>query len=141
MKQITREEWTAALRSGAYAQTMGMMYRADDATQTHSRMTVGYCCLGVACALAEVPAHAFHNASTSHFADLSWRADDGGKVNAGQIAVWLGLDMDDCSKLADANDNRDLNFAAIADMVDSMPFKAITLDADGLPSETLPDAS
>lgn len=39
MKQVTREQWTAALRSGEYKQCKGQLYRPGEEG--------GYCCLGV----------------------------------------------------------------------------------------------
>ncbi len=42
MSELTEQEWLAALRSGGYEQTVGVM---------KSSVTGGYCCLGVACEL------------------------------------------------------------------------------------------
>ncbi len=49
MKTITRADWVAALRSGDYKQTKGVLRSHDEINGA------SYCCLGVACAVAELP--------------------------------------------------------------------------------------
>lgn len=52
MKQITRAEWTAGLRSGKFTQVKGIL---RGTRQMSGKTQVGNCCLGVLCVLAEVP--------------------------------------------------------------------------------------
>lgn len=53
MKQITRAEWTAGLRSGKFNQIKGVLQGTQQ--MWGSKTQVGSCCLGVLCVLAEVP--------------------------------------------------------------------------------------
>ena len=53
MKQITRAEWTAGLRSGKFNQIKGVLRGTQQ--MWGAKTQVGSCCLGVLCVLAEVP--------------------------------------------------------------------------------------
>lgn len=53
MKQITRAEWTAGLRSGKFNQIKGVLRGTQQMSGKATQ--VGNCCLGVLCVLAEVP--------------------------------------------------------------------------------------
>lgn len=48
MKREIAERWIAALRSGKFNQTTGVLHR----TKEHGKDAEGYCCLGVLCELA-----------------------------------------------------------------------------------------
>lgn len=77
LKQITREDWIAALRSGEYKQAQGRMY---------NEFQDAYCCLGVACKLAGVPLEILSTpqAKSSSFNFL-------GKEEAKQMYEMLGV--------------------------------------------------
>lgn len=118
---ITRQQWTAALRSGEYQQTTnGVLaghFGEDDA--------LGYCCLGVACLVAGMPQADLINQETSQFSS----------VGMGDLYTELGIDVSLCDKLAIEND-RGVSFAKLADVIDALPF--YTVDEYGamrLPSE------
>lgn len=117
------KKWVAALESGGYDQTKGLLQRtAPDAEQQ-----VGYCCLGVACKLA-----------VEDGVDIKVEEDDGAVYFDGTRSVlppavsrWLNIDLYNDSGtyetadgqqtgLAEQNDEG-LSFAEIAAIVKSEP--------------------
>lgn len=116
MRHITRQEWIAALRSGKYSQT-----------QEYFKDSNGFCCLGVACDLAQVDESEYLNALDYQFEN----------VNAGQLYTDLGLMSCQAEELAIMNDRGD-DFDEIADYIErEMSF--YTVDEFGcLPKEPQP---
>jgi hypothetical protein len=101
MMNENAKAWVAALRSGEYLQIKNAL--TDDG---------GYCCLGIACVVADkagVPA-AWRN--------ISYLSDS--------VRRWLGLEDEiasygDGQSLANDNDFRNKTFAEIADIIESEP--------------------
>ena len=113
---ITREQWTAALRSGDYKQTSaGMMAAGHFGAEGGAP---SFCCLGVACVIAGKPVAELIQQETSQFES----------VNMGRLYVELGLTSDMCDRLAGQND-RGVSFALIADVVEALPF--VETDEEG----------
>lgn len=107
-----RAKWVAALRSGEYSQTKGML--TDGA---------GYCCLGVACELA------FRAGVVGRGHEVYF--DSFGTFNAvlpPSVRQWLGLALEDgeltgyedgSDRLTDLNDGAEYTFEQIADVIES----------------------
>ena len=103
MKTITREDWAAALRSGRFKQGVGVLYNVSDDT---------YCCLGVACEIAELP----HDSI-----DFGWKSGPMGYIPQ-VIADMLGIPHHfDQRAFVIVNDIDKLTFSQIADMIDALP--------------------
>lgn len=115
MKSITREEWIAALRSGDYPQTTGFL-KSDGSpafTTTSiegSSAPAGYCCLGVACAIAGV--------NLTEYDPDTLRTTDFVDVEADFLYEALNLTDDDCEQLGMWNDAGE-TFSQIADRIES----------------------
>jgi hypothetical protein len=117
--------WVAALRSGKYEQTEGIL------TQISADGSVSHCCLGVACELAK-------NAGLSMVVydnEDEWyttkRSYDGQlSVLPSTVKVWLGLNdesgcadepMQRYTSLAELNDSGCFSFGHIAEIIESDP--------------------
>lgn len=107
---ITREQWVAALRSGEFKQATGRLYKG---------WGDGYCCLGVACALAGVPKDRLNGQETSQFFSVDMQ----------ELYTQLGVDAELCDSLASAND-RGYTFDQIATVIEALPFHRI-VDEEG----------
>jgi hypothetical protein len=99
MKQELKEKWIAALRSGKYKQGQGLLRSANDR----------YCCLGVLCEVAGVPA------KQVSYEDARWRGipqdqmgcydyDNECGFLSSRLRVNLGVDPDVAYQLATMND-------------------------------------
>jgi hypothetical protein len=111
MKRITREEWIAALRSGEYPQTQTFLWADGSDRFVYDRKPVpkGYCCLGVACAIAGVDLTVFgtNDLNTNNFASVG--ADD--------LGEWLNLNEELRERLGTLNDGGK-SFSEIADRIE-----------------------
>ena len=103
LKPVTRAEWIAALRSGAYKQGRDSLKRGDR-----------FCCLGVACDLAGFNWRRLPPAqrAVAAFRDI----DASGALNRS-----LGVDGDVTHRLAIMNDYDKKTFAEIADYIETLP--------------------
>lgn len=118
MNQAIKAQWLAALRSGAYKQTTGML-RKDN----------GYCCLGVLCDLASKTGIGTWS-GLGRFEVPYFIADDGRSIDLlpHAIVAWAGLNACDPSinggSLSEYNDGtskvgREHTFAEIADLIEA----------------------
>lgn len=106
-------KWVAALRSGDYTQTTGMLHRLND----------GYCCLGVACEISGIAGwEMFGNSTTCWYSDSSEDLPD-------SVVGWLGIEDRnptireyDRMSAAELNDNG-CSFSLIADMIEQKYLK------------------
>ncbi len=114
------KKWVAALRSGEFQQTKGVL-----------RSPEGYCCLGVACEV-------YRRETGAGEWDDSNQFQGHGDVPPIEVQRWLGLKrangaMDDDSLcLTERNDDGD-SFAQIAAVIESEPdglFVAAALDEE-----------
>ena len=96
-----QQKWVAALRSGDYEQGRGSLQRGDK-----------YCCLGVACVVAEI-----NGVSVTKF---EGEIDGGGLWSQKAVKDWVGL-SDKEGRLISANDRDEWSFAEIADLIESNP--------------------
>lgn len=108
LKQITRADWIAALRSGEYQ-------------QGHASMRVewnnSYCCLGVACAVAGIDLSKFRatDLQRSTFSFLTTEQRN-------QLEQMIGItDQETYFKLSSMNDSGQYTFADIADYIEKLP--------------------
>ena len=108
MNPEIKAKWIAALRSGEYKQTQGVL-----------RDRKGYCCLGVLCKIyADERGMRWDNRKLS----VDDPGDPCGKVPSAQICEWAGLPMpnpkiDGGTTLAEENDEGK-TFAEIADIIE-----------------------
>lgn len=117
MDPAIRDLWTAALRSGDYQQTTGMLCRIR---ATSDSQPAGYCCLGVLCEVAVKAG--FITASGS---DGKYKFFDGASSSLPHsVVVWAGLDSGDPIAFGNSmsawNDSHRKNFAEIADLIDGI---------------------
>lgn len=95
-----QRKWIEALRSGEFEQATGRLHWSDDGD--------AYCCLGVACILAE-----------RNGAKLTRTKDgllEGGLISdLPEADEWLGISKDMETKLVKMNDNQHATFSEIAD--------------------------
>ena len=108
MNPEIRARWTAALRSGDYKRSSGVLRAANDR----------FCCLGVLCDLAE-KAGVVSGTQAGPFAQ--WRYDDESAYLPRSIQAWAGLTRQnpqvEDGGLANLNDDG-WSFAQIADAID-----------------------
>jgi hypothetical protein len=115
-RRANRAAWAAELRSGKYPQIRGQLHDG-----------VGYCCLGVACAMRLEP-KLVREASTEFGAVYEF--DGEGAVLHYSVKEWLGI-VDFAGTYIDAdgqyqsltgdNDHRRFTFAQIADIIEAEP--------------------
>ena len=97
MKASVKKKWVAALRSGKYQQGFSSLKRDDGS----------YCCLGVLCSISGKP----------------YRGSD--LVIPDSVKRWAGLEDPDpfieseTSHVTGLNDNRQLSFSRIADIIEA----------------------
>lgn len=105
------QDWVDALRSGAYKQGFGCMMNAEDPKQRT------YCCLGVACVLAEVPF-----AQSRSMPRTQWGWSNSGSAVHSHLPQWLrellDLTRDEVANLTFMNDQQGSSFAEIADWIE-----------------------
>lgn len=101
MKQVTREQWTTALRSGQYKQCKGRLYRREEDA---------YCCLGVLGVLAGGEPARFDGL---YFGDSHEKC----ALPVG-VAEMIGLDCDKQLTLIRMNDTLNNTFEEIANYID-----------------------
>jgi hypothetical protein len=106
MKQVTREQWTAALRSGEYKQGTGFLYNEKDDT---------YCCLGVLGALAGGERSPEHSGGMKF--DVQTPSDCYLPKN---LTDMVGV-TEEQFRLVAMNDSGDNTFSGIADYIDRLP--------------------
>lgn len=115
MQPETKKNWTDALRSGAYQQAEGVLYRPNK----------GYCCLGVLCAVskAEFEANEKGDAYVPYLDGKSLRKLNGDEYLNREALEMFGLTMDQQEKLAFMNDGIDgtpkHSFEQIAEYIDA----------------------
>lgn len=104
--------WVAALRSGRYRRTTGMLHRAKG----------GYCCLGVAC---EVYIQSGGKLEKKRYpgGQVSYAGEGG--ILPPVVVKWLGLRIASGAyaetSLDKVNDTRGMTFKRIADIIESEP--------------------
>lgn len=113
MNADLKAKWVAALRSGDYKQTEGLLFR-DGA----------FCCLGVLCDVAAVP---FENAGNTRAYRFGVRISSEEMI-CGEMRNWFALEnseKDRATLLAEMNDSGE-TFATIADWIDAnIPAEAV----------------
>jgi hypothetical protein len=112
VKREIKDKWVRALLSGDYSQTEGTLRRGNT-----------FCCLGVLCDLAEREGVVQRYTIGSH----SRYGKDGveGSLPT-EVMEWAGLTKSDPdvpfrkirSSLTNLNDNQELNFEQIADLIE-----------------------
>ena len=119
------EKWVAALRSGDYAQTKGVLHREREVNESHP---AGYCCLGVACDLYQKEVGDLEIDPTNAWVNYDGRSS----FLPNKVVNWLALRNDDGSyritcnheddwdSLSTQNDNG-VSFNMIADIIESKP--------------------
>ena len=132
------KEWTTALRSGAYQQVDATLCKTLDPTDPDTG--VAYCCLGVAAVLAGATVEVYTDDGGEDVTYYEANMSDGQDLPGQQTHQWLGIaEGDDNSEkdvaidwpplldqdgkpytmtCAALNDNLDLTFEQIADVVD-----------------------
>lgn len=111
MKTITKQDWIDALRSGKYKQASGRLKGPD-----------GFCCLGVACELAEIwPAKTLGNSEPLITSKLPKQVLDmlGGYTNAEyDQRIPVGAGEISTNALSNMNDVSRLTFMQLADVLE-----------------------
>lgn len=109
-----RQAWIAALRSGRYRQTRGVLFRKEP---SWGGAPAGYCCLGVACRLGGVKRNAMEGVSDPE--GLSTAATDF------NFEKWLGVspNSDLMTYAINWNDDERLTFKEIADRLEERLLK------------------
>ena len=104
-KEVTREQYLAALRSGDYLQTTGATFRAKNAYTPEC-----FCALGVLDEIAGVPrlTYAYHDIPESELYDFVPE----------EVAIKLGLSPALVKDIEQWNDWEGLNFSEIADRLE-----------------------
>jgi hypothetical protein len=105
MKKEIRDKWLAALRSGEYEQTTGILRNT----------TPAYCCLGVLCEVAGVPRRDIKIQSEYDFSSF-------GHIGISACNLpdhFLGITVAQESRLISMNDLEGQNFTAIADWIEA----------------------
>ena len=119
MKTEIKQRWVEALRSGSYKQLTGVLHRDSSSGSA-------FCCLGVLCDLAIqdgiLP-------GWDRFVDFPDEEEPGEWTDEflpGRVQAWAGCNanpgvtLDDCSvALAACNDERNLSFPQIADLIET----------------------
>lgn len=110
------KKWTAALRSGEYAQAEGVLRDSNDA----------FCCLGVACDVYAKEVGGEWREGGFFRAGSGETLNDTSKYALpGRVREWLGLDdasgQYEGAALIDHNDDDKLPFDQIADIIESEP--------------------
>lgn len=120
-----RAKWLAALRSGAYTQTTGMLHKEDG----------GYCCLGVACDLySQVDPSWEWEPTDSTDGAMHFKSKNKAEYSVGtlpvEVADWLGLSLTEGQysveyglqrSLVLDNDDAFATFEDIADIIEREP--------------------
>jgi len=105
MKTITRADWTAALRSGDYKQGRGQLRDMKPGYEA-------FCCLGVACAIAELPLPPGKDSWATNTPNGLLPEPLDGMLQLHPRAQWY---------LSQQNDNQRLTFEEVADLIDRLP--------------------
>lgn len=106
------EEWIAALRSGKYQQGYGQLREFDS-----------YCCLGVACDLYDAT-------GWESVRDGLFRQQDGALMPRVVKKAYRITDRD-VGMLINRNDGEHLNFAALADYIESTILPRVRREQEG----------
>ena len=117
MKKTIKKKWLAALRSGKYKQTEGMLKNKE-----------GFCCLGVLCDLY-VKSHKatkWDGKNQERNGKKAYAVFGENGIVPKQVMDWAGLSSANPSvkfkeahtSLAGLNDNYNLNFKGIAKVID-----------------------
>jgi hypothetical protein len=114
LKQVTREQWTTALRSGEYQQCRGALY---------SPSTNAYCCLGVLAVLAG--GKAVGGFSGMKFDDV--QTPDNRHLPL-EVTGMVNISGFTEFELVRLNDRFHKSFSEIADYIDSLPPEAVELE-------------
>lgn len=121
MKTITREDWIKALESGEYAQATGTLAEYDRGMGGIIK-PIAFCCMGVACAIAEVPLDPKTGWRRTNDINISTGHGDGrGGLMPLAVAEMLELDADTMWELSSWNDRRRMTFSEIAKEIPSLP--------------------
>lgn len=139
-----RKKWTAALRSGEFAQGKGQLYEPE---------TDGYCCLGVACELAAREGVVEGRDDDGSYGGPMHTQEGNAYVLPDRVRAWLGLagvggDLrtpveyvghaedgeasweDQANALAGLNDGAGYTFAQLADIIDADGVRLAGEDVD-----------
>ena len=135
MNHLIKKKWITALKSGDYTQGKEWLRHTDkNGNKTH-------CCLGVLCEVLTQELGApdiwdpeAESQETNREGFASSVLDGNGGVDHGSLPKWLqdwaGLTTKQCSALIKMNDDHDINFIGIADMISSLiPGEAPSGDA------------
>lgn len=118
MNVEVRAQWCAALRSGAYQQTTGVLHR----TQANGDRPAGFCCLGVLCELA-VKAGVITKQDDDQGCGYIMYGDSDTMLPEA-VQDWAGLAEYDPevagNDLTIWNDSRRKTFAEIADLIEGI---------------------
>lgn len=107
MKKALKTKWLKALRSGKYKQTRkGVLCNISVKGKPLS-----YCCLGVLCEVAGIPA------VIKDFTSKCMEFDGDESYLTFKLNRQLGINLKDHDKLVDMNDTSHYNFKQIADWV------------------------
>lgn len=106
MKKHVAMKWVKALRSGKYEQEVEKLQSSS-----------GYCCLGVLCEISPKSIHKKRNGGILLGTEL---------LNQPEVLKWSGFkssigylpDKSKLQSLADLNDNKNLNFKQIAEIIE-----------------------
>ena len=112
--------WVKALRSGKYKQTQGQLrdphlYNFNDSSE---EAYTGFCCLGVLCDLA-----------IKDGGMAPWDERRGPSSGAGSlqptVMKWMGMDQAMQDHLIELNDDEELSFDEIADVIEDTIMPAV----------------
>jgi hypothetical protein len=117
-----RAQWAAALRSGDYQQTSGLLHRT---IATSAGKPAGYCCLGVLCDLAEKAGVVTSRIVDSGVVSYGGTGATGSETSLpAAVQAWAGLTHGDPrvrgNDLSIWNDSHRKTFAEIADLIEGI---------------------
>jgi hypothetical protein len=108
MDNTLKTKWTAALRSGDYSQTSGLLTRLD-----LNGNVIGHCCLGVLCEIAGLESESRDGYRRYNYGD----SDSAGTIPF-DFSSSIGIDSSDETVLIAMNDNDGYTFLQIADWIE-----------------------
>lgn len=108
-----RRAWVKALRSGQFPQGSGRLAYQDNVGDG----TVEYCCLGVACEVANVTWWKPIFGGSFHLFTIE--GNEG--IPTDDVLAKFGLDEHQATVLASVNDSEGLSFSEIADLIEKDP--------------------